>query len=77
MFNFRNSQKSRKSETPKFKRFIKNFFIHHYIFHWNPDVFLKKKQRARKVPIHIQDTVNRLSDTFEQNEIISPVSEEQ
>ena len=36
-----------------------------------------KKQRASKVPIHLQDKVNRLLDILEQYEIISPVSKEE
>ena len=36
-----------------------------------------KKQRASKVPIHIQDKVNRLVDILEQYEIISPVNKEE
>ena len=35
-----------------------------------------KKQRANKVPIHLQDKVNRLLDILEQYEIISPVNKE-
>ena len=41
-----------------------------------PDAF-SKKQRASKVPIHLQDKVNRLLDILEQYEIISPVSKEE
>ena len=36
-----------------------------------------KKQRESKVPIHLQDKVNRLLDTLEQYEIISPVNKEE
>ena len=36
-----------------------------------------KKQRASKVPIHLQDKVNRLLDILEQYEIISPVNKEE
>ena len=36
-----------------------------------------KKQRASKVPILLQDKVNRLLDTLEQYEIISPVNKEE
>ena len=36
-----------------------------------------KKQRASKVPIHLQDKVKRLLDILEQNEIISPVNKEE
>ena len=36
-----------------------------------------KKQRASKVPIHLQDKVNRLLDIIEQYEIISPVNKKE
>ena len=36
-----------------------------------------KKQRPSKVPIHLQDKVNRLLDILEQSKIISPLSKEQ
>ena len=36
-----------------------------------------KKQRASKVPIHLQDKVNRLLDILEKYEIISPVNREE
>ena len=36
-----------------------------------------KKQRASKVPIHLQDKVNRLLDILEHYEIISPVNKEE
>ena len=36
-----------------------------------------KKQRASKVPIHLQDKVNRLLDIVEQYETISPVNKEE
>ena len=36
-----------------------------------------KKQRASKVPIHLQDKVSRLLDILKKNETISPVNEEQ
>ena len=36
-----------------------------------------QKQRASKVPIHLQDKVNRLLDILEQYEIISPINKEQ
>ena len=35
------------------------------------------KKRASKVPIHLQDKVNRLLDILEQYEIISPVNKEE
>ena len=41
-----------------------------------PDAVFKK-QRASKVPIHLQDKVNRLLDISEQYEIISPVNKEE
>ena len=41
-----------------------------------PDAVFKK-QRASKVPKHLQDKVNRLLDISEQYEIISPVTKEQ
>ena len=41
-----------------------------------PDAVFKK-QRASKVPIHLYDKVNRLLDTLEQFEIISPVNKEE
>ena len=41
-----------------------------------PDAIFKK-QRASKVPIHLQDKVKRLLDILEQYEIISPVNEEE
>ena len=40
-----------------------------------PDAVFKK-QRASKVPIHLQDIVNKLFDILEQYEIISPVNKE-
>ena len=36
-----------------------------------------KKQRASKIPIHLQDKVNRLLEILEQYEIISPVNKEE
>ena len=36
-----------------------------------------KKQRASKVPTHLQDKVNRLLDILEQYEIISPVNKKE
>ena len=36
-----------------------------------------KKQRASKVPIHLNDKVNKLFDILEQNEIISPKNKEE
>ena len=41
-----------------------------------PDAVFKK-QRASKVPIHLQDKVNSLLDILEQYEIISPVNKEE
>ena len=41
-----------------------------------PDAVFKK-QRASKVPIHLQDKVNRLLDILEQYEIVSPVNKEE
>ena len=41
-----------------------------------PDAVFRK-QRASKVPIHLQDKVNRLLDILEQYEIISPVNKEE
>ena len=41
-----------------------------------PDAVFKK-QRACKVPIHLQDKVNRLLDILEQYETISPVNKEE
>ena len=41
-----------------------------------PDAVFKK-QRASKVPIHLQDKVNRLLDILEQYEIISPENKEE
>ena len=41
-----------------------------------PDAVFKK-QRASKVPINLQDKVNRLLDILEQFEIISPVNKEE
>ena len=41
-----------------------------------PDAIFKK-QRASKVPIHLQDKVNRLLDILEQYEIVSPVNKEE
>ena len=41
-----------------------------------PDPFFKK-QRASKVPIHLQDKVNSLLDILEQYEIISQVNKEE
>ena len=38
-----------------------------------PDAVFKK-QRASKVPIHLQDKVNQLLEILEQYEIISPVN---
>ena len=36
-----------------------------------------KKQRASKVPIHLQDKFNRVLETLEQYQIISPVNKEE
>ena len=36
-----------------------------------------ENQRASKVPIHLQDKVNRLLEILEQYEIISPVNKEE
>ena len=41
-----------------------------------PDAVFKK-HRASKVPIHLQDKVNRLLEILEQYEIISPVNKEE
>ena len=41
-----------------------------------PDAVFKK-QRATKVPIHLQDKVNRLLEVLEQYEIISPINKEE
>ena len=41
-----------------------------------PDAVFEK-QRASIVPIHLQDKFNRLLDTIEQYEIISPVNKEE
>ena len=41
-----------------------------------PDAVFKK-QRASKIPIHLQDKVNGLLDILEQYEIISPVNKEE
>ena len=41
-----------------------------------PDAVFKK-QRASKVPIHLQDKVNRLLDILELYEIISPVNKDE
>ena len=41
-----------------------------------PDAIFKK-QRASKVPNHMQVRVNRLLDKLEQCEIVSPVNEEE
>ena len=41
-----------------------------------PDAVFKK-QRARKVPTHLHDKVNRLLDILEQYKIISPVNKEE
>ena len=41
-----------------------------------PDAVFKK-QRASKVPIHLQDKVNQLIEKLEQYEIISPVNKEE
>ena len=41
-----------------------------------PDAVFKK-QRTSKVPIHLQDKVNRLLHILEQYEIISPVNKEE
>ena len=41
-----------------------------------PDAIFKK-QRASKVRIHLYDKVNRLLDTLEQYEIISPINKEE
>ena len=41
-----------------------------------PDAVFKK-QRAREVPIHLHDKVNRLLDVLEQYDIISPVNKEE
>ena len=41
-----------------------------------PDAVFKNQQ-ASKIPIHLQDKVNRLLDILEQYEIISPVNKEE
>ena len=41
-----------------------------------PDTFFKK-QRASKVPIHLQDKVNRILDILEHYEIICPVNKKE
>ena len=41
-----------------------------------PDAVFKK-QRASKVPIHLQDKVNQMLEILEQYEIIFPVSKEE
>ena len=41
-----------------------------------PDAVFKK-QRASRVPIHLQDKVNRILEILEQYEIISPVDKEE
>ena len=38
-----------------------------------PDAVFKNQQ-ASKIPIHLQDKVNRLLDILEQYEIVSPVN---
>ena len=43
---------------------------------FKPDAVFKK-QRASKVPIHLNDKVNRLLDTLEQYDIVSPVNREE
>ena len=46
------------------------------ILHLKPDAVFKK-QRASKLPIHLQDKVNRLLDVIKHYEIISPVNKEE
>ena len=41
-----------------------------------PDAVFKK-QRSNKVPMHLQDKMNRLLDILEQNEKILPVKKEE
>ena len=41
-----------------------------------PDAVFEK-QRASKIPIHLQDKVNRLREKLEQYEIIFPVNKEE
>ena len=43
----------------------------------SPLIAVFKKQRATKVPIHLQDKVNRLLEILEQYGIISPVNKEE
>ena len=47
--------------------------VHHYFYILKPDAVFRK-QRASKVPLHLQDKVNTLLDILEQYEIISPVN---
>ena len=58
----------------KFYATSKNLF--NTSFPLKPDAVFKK-QRASKVPTHLQDKVNRLLDNLEQYEIISSVNKEQ
>ena len=58
---------------PKSLRNIKISSLHLPL---KPDAVFKK-QRASKVPIHLQDKVNRLLELLEQHENISPVIKEE
>ena len=87
MFNFQHSQKTQK-EFDKLAKLLLKFPTFHATSKFDVGKIssplhlpLKldavfKKQRASKVPIHLQDKVNRLLDILEQYEIISPVNKE-
>ena len=87
MFNFEHSQITQK-DFDKLAKLLLKFptiyatskfdigkFSSPLILPLKPDAVFKK-QRASKVPIQLQDKVNRLFDISEQYEIISPVNKE-
>ena len=88
MFNFEHSQITKK-EFDKLAELLLKFptvyatskfdvvkFSSLLLLPLKPDAVFKK-QRASKVPIHLQDKVNRLLDILDQYEIISPVNKEE
>ena len=88
MFNFEHSQITQK-DFDKLAKLLLKFptvyakskfdvgkFSSPLILPLKPDAVFKKQQ-ASKVPIQLQDKVNRLFDISEQYEIISPVNKEE
>ena len=88
MFNFQHSQISRSEFNNLAKQLLKCSTVYatskldvrkissSLHFSLKPDAVFKKKQKASKVPIHLNDKVYRLLDILEQYEIMSPVNKE-